>query len=151
MNLGLYKWPQGRIARYAAAGTLLSFVFYSAYKFYAWKGSTAVPLVGNWFKIGRQEIKLGMLGAVLLTILGCLGVYAVAFANAKVGEYLISVEGELRKVYWPKMKPWFSRTTELWGSAYVVVAVVVILSVFIYVVDYWLLTNTVGLIFYSRQ
>jgi preprotein translocase subunit SecE len=88
---------------------------------------------------------------VLVAIAGCLGVYLVAFANARIGEYLITVEGELRKVYWPKMKPWFSRTTELWGSAYVVVAVVVILSIFIYVVDYWLLANTVGPIFYGKQ
>lgn len=150
MNLGLYKWPQGRIARYAAAGTLLSYVFFAAYKFYAWKGASPVPLLASWFKIGRHEIKLGEIGSVLLAVAGCFGVYMVVFANAKLGEYLITVEGELRKVYWPKMKPWFSRTTELWGSAYVVVAVVVILSLFIYVADYWLLANTVGLIFYRQ-
>lgn len=148
MNLGLYKWPQGRIARYSAAGVLLSYIFFAAYKFYAWKGSSPVPFVGEWLKVGRHQIMLGEVGCVLLAIAGCLGVYLVAFANAKVGEYLISVEGELRKVYWPKMKPWFSRTTELWGSAYVVVAVVVILSLFIYVVDYWVMAHTVGLVFY---
>jgi preprotein translocase SecE subunit len=145
MNIGLYKWPQGRIVRYAAAGVLLSYVAYAAYEFYAWRSGDLLP----WLKIGDRPFALGEVGAVVLALAGCVVTYLVAFANVKVGEYLIAVEAELRKVYWPKMKPWFSRATELWGSTYVVVAVVVILSLFIFGVDQ-VLAKTVGRIFYNK-
>ena len=146
MNFGLYKWPQGRVVRYAAAAVVLSLVGYAAYKFYAWKGD----VVFGWMekvRVGNLGLSVGVIGAVALAVIGSLGAYMVVFANAKIGEYLIAVEGELRKVYWPKMKPWFSRQTELWGSTYVVIAVVVIMSLFIFVVDKFLLNNTVGLVF----
>jgi preprotein translocase subunit SecE len=145
MTFGLYKWPQGRVVRYAGAGVVLSLVGYAAYKFYAWQGGWAPGWLAG-VKLGAQPLSVGVLGAVLLGALGCLGAYLLVFANAKVGEYLIAVEGELRKVYWPKMKPWFSRQTELWGSTYVVIAVVIILSFYIFVVDVGL-KHTVGEIF----
>lgn len=150
MTFGLYKWPQGRVVRYVAAAVVHSFVDYAAYKFYAWKGD----VTPDWMaaaKVGDLALSVGVIGAILLVLAGSVGTYLVIFANAKVGEYLIAVEGELRKVYWPKMKPWFSRQTELWGSTYVVIAVVVILSLFIYVVDNLLLNYTVGLIFRDRH
>jgi preprotein translocase SecE subunit len=145
MTFGLYKWPQGRVARYLAAGVVLSFVGYAAYRFYAWK-SDWVPRWMEGVKVGNLSLSKGVIGAILLALAGCLAAYLLAFAHAGVGEYLIAVEGELRKVYWPKMKPWFARQTELWGSTYVVIAVVVILSLFIFVADLGL-KYTVGEIF----
>jgi preprotein translocase SecE subunit len=150
MTFGLYKWPQGRTVRYVAAAVVLSFVGYAAYKFYAWKGDVTF----GWMekaKVGNLALSVGVIGAILLAVIGSVGSYLVVFANAKVGEYLIAVEGELRKVYWPKMKPWFSRQTELWGSTYVVIAVVVIMSLFIFVVDNFFLNYTVGWIFKVRS
>jgi preprotein translocase SecE subunit len=146
MTFGLYKWPQGRVVRYVAAAVILSFVGYAAYKFYAWKGDVIFWGMEK-ARIGNLALSVGVVGAVLMAAAGSIGSYLVVFANPKVSEYLIAVEGELRKVYWPKMKPWFSRQTELWGSTYVVIAVVVILSLFIFVVDKFLLNNTIGLVF----
>ncbi|HOX08116.1 MAG TPA: preprotein translocase subunit SecE [Planctomycetota bacterium] len=145
MTFGLYKWPQGRVVRYIAAAVVLSFVGYAAYKFYVWQ-SDWIPRWMSGVRVGNLGLSVGVIGAVVLAMLGCFGAYMLAFANAKVGEYLIAVEGELRKVYWPKMKPWFSRQTELWGSTYVVIAVVVILSLFIFLADLGL-KYSVGLIF----
>ena len=146
MTFGLYKWPQGRVVRYIAAGVVLSFVGYAAYRFYAWQSDWVLGWMAG-VKVGNLALSVGVVGAVLLAAAGCVGAYVLAFAHPGVGEHLITVEGELRKVYWPKMKPWFSRQTELWGSTYVVIAVVVILSLFIYVADHVLLNHTVGLIF----
>ncbi len=145
MTFGLYKWPQGRVVRYLAAGVLLSFVGFAAYKMYAWQGDwVPEPLASA--HVGDLKLSVGVLGGIGIALLGSVLSYLVVFANAKVGEYLIAVEGELRKVYWPKMKPWFARQTELWGSTYVVIAVVVVLSLFIYVADLGL-KYTVGEIF----
>jgi preprotein translocase subunit SecE len=146
MTFGLYKWPQGRVVRYVAAAVLLSFVGFAAYRFYAWK-SDVVPSFMSGAKLGNLSVSVGVLGAMLLSAVGSVIAYLLVFANPRVSEHLIAVEGELRKVYWPKMKPWFSRQTELWGSTYVVIAVVVIFSLFIFVVDTFLLNPTVGRIF----
>ncbi len=133
MSLGLYKWPQGRILRYLAAAVGLSYVSYGAHRFYAWKSGDALPFAAPG---ALPEIfNLGYVGALLVLLAGTLAIYFVVFTNAKAADYLIAVEGEMRKVYWPKIKPWFSWSSELWGSTYVVIIVVVILSVFIKLID----------------
>jgi preprotein translocase subunit SecE len=146
MTFGLYKWPQGRVVRYVAAAVVLSFVGFAAYRFYAWKSDVVPPWMAG-AKMGNLSVSVGVMGAILLAAAGCVGAYLLVFAHPRVGEHLIAVEGELRKVYWPKMKPWFSRQTELWGSTYVVIAVVVIFSLFIFLVDRFLLNPTVGWVF----
>ncbi len=133
MSSGLYKWPQGRVLRYLAAAVCLSYVSYGAYRFYAWKSGDPLPFVAPGTL--PEAFNLGVVGGVLVLLAGVVGIYFLAFTNARAADYLIAVEGEMRKVYWPKIKPWFSWSSELWGSTYVVIIVVVILSVFIQVLD----------------
>ena len=133
MSWGLYKWPQGRVVRYLSALVCLSYVAFGAYRFYAWKSRTPLPFVPAGTL--PEALSLGVVGAIFLVLAASVGVYLLAFANARIADYLIAVEGEMRKVYWPKIKPWFSWSSELWGSTYVVIIVVVILSVFIRVID----------------
>ena len=133
MSLGPYKWPQGRVLRYIAGAVCLSYVAFGAWRFWAWKSSDPLPLVPPGAV--PEILGLGLVGSVLVLLVGAALTYWVVFRHPKVGDYLIGVEGEMRKVYWPKIKPWFSWSSELWGSTYVVVIVVVILSVFIRLVD----------------
>jgi preprotein translocase SecE subunit len=133
MNLVPYKWPQGRVIRYVAATVCLSYVGYAAYSFWAWQGNAPLPLVGG--EADPAYLKLGFVGALALLLAGSAVTYLTVFAHAKLTDYLIAVEGEMRKVYWPKVKPWFSWGSELWGSTYVVIIVVIILSVFLQAID----------------
>jgi preprotein translocase SecE subunit len=137
MSFAPYKWPQGRIMRYVAAAVCLSYVGFGAYRTYNWLSASKLP-----FQLGKalpvslaKTVTPGVLGSVLLLLAGSVAIYSLVFVNVKVTDYLIQVEGEMRKVYWPKMKPWFAWSSELWGSTYVVVIVVVILSAFIFAVD----------------
>jgi preprotein translocase SecE subunit len=123
--------------RYVAGAVCLSYLAFGTYRTHLWLGSDPLP-----FGLGADlppwlaaVLTPGVLGSVLLLVAGAVGIYYLVFVNPKVAEYLISVEGEMRKVYWPKIKPWFSWSSELWGSTYVVIIVVVILSVFIRVID----------------
>ncbi|MHC4915952.1 MAG: preprotein translocase subunit SecE [Planctomycetota bacterium] len=133
MSIAPYKWPQGRVIRYLAAAVCLSYISFGTYCFWAWKSDAALPFVprGQF----SETFSLGLVGSALLALAGAIAVYFLVFTNAKVTDYLISVEGEMRKVYWPKIKPWFAWSSELWGSTYVVIIVVVVLSVFIRVID----------------
>ncbi len=137
MSLGPYKWPQGRVMRYVAAAVGLSYLSFGVYRTYTWLVGKKLPFeLGKALPEGVAKVLTpGVLGSVLLLVVGAVGVYMLVFVNARIADYLISVEGEMRKVYWPKIKPWFAWSSELWGSTYVVIIVVVILSVFIRVVD----------------
>jgi preprotein translocase SecE subunit len=121
------------VIRYLGAAVCLSYVAYGAYCFWAWKGVQPVPFVGA--ESNPPYAKLGFVGAAALLVAGVIGTYLVIFVNARAADYLIAVEGEMRKVYWPKIRPWFSWGSELWGSTYVVIIVVVVLSVFLQLVD----------------
>jgi len=151
MSLGLYKWPQGRVVRYLAGAVCLSYVSFGAFRMYAWLADSELP-----FGLGRQlpeawarVLTPSLIGAVLLLLAGAVATYMLVFVNVKVADYLISVEAEMRKVYWPKVKPWFAWSSELWGSAYVVIIVTIVMAVFLKVVDEGF-THTVARIFYSK-
>jgi len=137
MSLGPYKWPQGRVMRYVAAAVCLSYLSFGVYRTYTWLGAKKLPveLVKSMPEGVAKVVTPAVLGSVVLLLVGAVGIYLLAFVNARAADFLISVEAEMRKVYWPKIKPWFAWSSELWGSTYVVIIVVVILSVFIRVVD----------------
>lgn len=119
--------------RYLSALVCLSYGVFGAYRFYAWQARSPLPFVAPGAV--PEALSVGVVGAIILVLAGAAGTYFLVFVNPKVTDYLIEVESEMRKVYWPKVKPWFSWSSELWGSAYVVIVVVVVISVFIQVVD----------------
>jgi preprotein translocase subunit SecE len=137
MSFRLYKWPQGRVIRYLAGAVGLSYVLFASMCFRDWRSNDTPLFEASTDNLQWLEgvLTVGNIGFVVVLLLGALFIYSMVFASAKVGEYLIGVETEMRKVYWPRIKPWFSWSSELWGSTYVVIIVVVIITVFIYLVD----------------
>jgi len=53
-----------------------------------------------------------------------------------VFQFVKEAKAELQKVVWPQTKPLFSPKTELWGAAYVTIALTFILAGFIGVIDF---------------
>lgn len=76
-------------------------------------------------------------GMVLGVITGLVIVgvsYYLCILNPKSVAFLNETESELRKVIWPKARP-VSSSTELWQYTIAVIALMVVLVVYIFVVD----------------
>lgn len=71
---------------------------------------------------------------VLLVTLGLLAFYII-YVRTRTAEFLVKTDGELAKVTWPKITPWFKPEAKVWGATYVVIIVLVVLTVYIMVVD----------------
>ena len=146
----LYRWPQGRTIRWCAAGAGMAYLLFAALR---WNGAyDGVKLVEGVRFLGASfDVTLGLIGAAVLALGGLFLVGYLFFAHPRISDFLIESEGELRKVTWPAVRPWFRGSTELWGATYVVIVVVVVLAVFTWLVDYWVLTHTVGQLFYGAK
>ena len=112
---------------------LLAMGAFSAYRWYLW----ALDKGYEWPlpRIGAHQLHWGEVGAALLVIVATLIAYRICFVRQGSSDFLVETEIELRKVTWPEYKPWFKADTELWGSTYVVIVVVVALTLFIFLVD----------------
>lgn len=69
-----------------------------------------------------------ILGGLIIVLLGGCGLY-FPFFHKKTADFLIDTQSEMKKVAWA---PW----AEVRGSTGVVIASVVIMAVFLFVVDY---------------
>jgi preprotein translocase subunit SecE len=133
MSWKAYRPGEGRWARLTAFVAILGLGAFAAYRWYLWADKTG--LRGGLPRIGMYELTWAEVGAgILIVVFAMLG-YRTCFASPGSSDFLIETEIELRKVTWPQWKPLFSSKAELWGSAYVVIAVVVALAVFVYAVD----------------
>lgn len=129
----------------------MAYLLFAAYR---WHGfASDVPIGQVRLPLLRVPLTLtaGHAGAVVLAFGGLALVYYLFFMYPRISDFLIESEGELRKVTWPSAKPWFKASTELWGATYVVIAVVVILAVFTWLVDYWIFRPTLLELFFGGK
>jgi preprotein translocase subunit SecE len=137
MSWQTYRPGEGRWARFGALAVVLGMAAFGAYRWHlmasAW---TRLPWLGRLPLIGRHELNWGEIGAALILIAFTLLAYRVCFVKQGSSDFLIETEIELRKVTWPEWKPMFRMSTELWGSAYVVILVVAALALLIAAIDY---------------
>ena len=134
MSWKVYRPGEGRWARLLAMVAILAMGAFSAYRWHLWAERAEWR---RWLLpgIGAHQVTWSEVGAaVLMTTFALVG-YRICFARTTTSDFLIETEIELRKVTWPQWKPLFRSKTELWGSTYVVILVIVILAVFIGVVD----------------
>ena len=132
--------------RWCAAGAALAYMLFAALRWYGFMAGARTGL-----EVFGLPVSVGQVGATVLALGGLVLVYYLFFVHPKISDFLIESEGELRKVTWPAAKPWFRGSTELWGATYVVIAVVLILAAFTYLLDYYVLTHTVGWLFYGGK
>ncbi|MHC4885520.1 MAG: preprotein translocase subunit SecE [Planctomycetota bacterium] len=118
----MFKAGQGMGSRIGIFALILTFGLYSGHSWYNWHTIADLPALSFG----------GGIGLVLVSLF--IG-YSVSFKAEKSSDFLIDMDGELRKVIWPEVKPPFDPKAEAWGATYVVIVTVVVLTLFIYVVD----------------
>ena len=140
MSWQTYRPGEGRWGRFGALAVVLGMSAFGAYRWHLWGSSGSwsnwLPWLGRLPMIGRHELNWGEIGAALILIVFTLLAYRVCFVRSGSSDFLIETEIELRKVTWPEWKPMFRMSTELWGSAYVVILVVAALALLIAAIDY---------------
>jgi len=138
MSLSPYRPQDGWLVRRLFFILLVAFGGFSAYRAYIWLKSygltVRLPGVGA-LGIGEHVLMWGEVAAATLIIAFFVGAYYLIFLNRRASDFLVEVESELRKVSWPEYKPVGSPKAELWGSTYVVIGVVIVMTVFVGVVD----------------
>ncbi|MCB9851546.1 MAG: preprotein translocase subunit SecE [Phycisphaerales bacterium] len=130
---GIYKPGQGYYTRMWTAigfGTLVIWLIA-----FLWQKLSVYGATGST----TLMIQVGMAVAVLV-IFGVVG-YRLLGRNAKVNDFLIATEGEMKKVNWTSRK-------EIIGSTKVVIFVLVGMSVLLFVVDivFMLLFSSIGVL-----
>lgn len=128
MSFGIYKQGQGYWTR------MMTFIGGSV--LFAWGGAWLAAQVskidfaknpdGSFVTMDPKYWQL--LAGALTLIVGVALSYTFAYAKAGTGEFLISTEGEMKKVNW-------STRREIVGSTWVVVGISVILAICLFVVD----------------
>lgn len=122
MNLGIYKEGQGFWTR------LMSFMGWGV--MFAW---AAAWLYGQ---VGKADLKATGIepqyfqggAAIVVLLVGVVLCYAFCYNRPTTGEFLISTEGEMKKVNWSTKK-------EVRGSTMVVVTIAVLLGLSLFAVD----------------
>ena len=135
--LNIHKPGQGMSSRVGAVVLGLLLGFYAGYCWYWWLFPGGETLL-------QRVLTAGFLGGIILFLgLSGLAIY-LALLQATASDYLIDMDGELRKVVWPATQPLFDPKTDAWGSTYVVIACTILFTVFIGVVD-WCLHHTISM------
>lgn len=114
----LYKRSQGRVARQVTFATLAIIIALGAWRLNAW-------LDGRFDASGRQQFEY-IVPLVVLAVGWWASFRLVQLP--KFADFLISVEGEMNKVTWPKQG-------ELWRASMVVIVVIFLLAAILYGYD----------------
>lgn len=96
-----------------------------------WMGSLL-----RWAEEPKAEEAISLYGSLLVAAVGLLIAYYYLWVQPRSSEFLIKTDGELAKVNWPKITPWFKPDTKVWGATYVVLIVVAALTVYVFGVDF---------------
>jgi preprotein translocase subunit SecE len=78
---------------------------------------------------------VAFIGVAVLLVAGGLASFYFIYVRVRSAEFLVKTDGELAKVTWPKITPWFKPEAKVWGATYVVLIVLALLTVYIMVVD----------------
>lgn len=101
-------------------------VILAVYLFFGFKWGVERPIAGSF----TWGLALGIVTGVVIVGVA----YYYCMLNPKSKAFLNETESELRKVVWPKAKP-VSASTELWQYTLAVIALMVALVVYIFIVD----------------
>ena len=138
MGWRIYRPNDGILVRRIAVIAFLLLTGFACFRWFLWMQDTIWPFVpGNappWDQ-PPWNLHWGTVGAAALGLGGLLIGFRICFVSPKVSTFLIETEVELRKVSWPEYKPWFSSQAEVWGSTYVVVAVLLLMAVLLFSID----------------
>jgi preprotein translocase subunit SecE len=100
--IGTYKKGQGAIARLLAVGALSAMGLYGCISLYRALAarSDQWPWLGNALNLGALSVQIYLLITIASVILVGAGILFI-LSRARVVDYLINSEAEMRKVSWP--------------------------------------------------
>jgi preprotein translocase SecE subunit len=141
----VHKPGEGTVVRLGLFVLGLTFAVFTAYHWYHYcillqkallrlLGVFKAEFLLSWSVGPAREYVKGVGAVVLLLALLFLS-YHYIYCHPKSAEFLVQTDGEMKKVNWPAVAPWFRPSTQVWGSAYVVLMVVVFLSLYVFGVD----------------
>jgi preprotein translocase subunit SecE len=154
----VHKPGEGYTTRLGMFIVALLFVLFTCHHwFYNWISvrDFATKYLGlgfalNWtITVSNATRYVSIGGAVILFFIGAMIAYYYIYCFQRSAEFLVKTDGELAKVNWPKISPWFKSETQVWGATYVVLIVVFVLTVYVFGVDY-LLQSMAHFLFYSK-
>ncbi|PCJ63014.1 MAG: preprotein translocase subunit SecE [Planctomycetota bacterium] len=120
------KVSELNVLRYSLVVIAVGLAVYTGTGVYDWGSSKMIQ--GSGYSYGQL---LGMV--VGLVIIGVGSYYSLS--NTKAVAFVNETEAELRKVVWPKAKP-FAASTELWHYTIAIIVLMVVLVSYIGVVDF---------------
>ena len=140
----MYKRDQGYATR------VITFVLITLIGFYAawcWMNHDN-PLLRRWGIVGEEASRIiCQAGAAVIAVWMTIWGWRVAFRRERSGEFLIDLDGEMRKVVWPAVQPLFDSKTEAWGSTYVVITCTIFFTILIFCLDTVLSVGIQSLLF----
>lgn len=134
MLFQIYKKKQGQIVRWINFAVWSLLFLYGTYRLYFFLGTWQWAIKHKWlrFIIPLLDIEVVVDPRLLIGIAGgifCLWViFYLTFQKERTSEFLIDTESEMRKVSWPTV-------SQVVKFSIAVILIVVILSVYLYVVD----------------
>ena len=145
-SLQAYKPGEGYATRLGIMVVVLSYVGFACHHwFYYWSFirdfvQSVLPkfmsgLVG-WMSDKTAEGYISGIGTLLIAMVGFYVGYYFIYVKESSAEFLIKTDGELAKVTWPKITPWFKADTQVWGATYVVIIVIAALTLYVFCLDY---------------
>ncbi len=127
MDIGIYKQGQGHWTRLMTfMGGMVMFAWGAAWLAGQLRKGDFFRRPDGTYAVEPVFIQYG--AAIIVVIIGAGLCYWFAYSRPGSGEFLISTEGEMKKVNWSSKK-------ELVGSTWVVVGVAVILAACLFIVD----------------
>jgi len=136
----MYKWPQGKLIR--AISLLLALVIAADLAFNGAWANTSTSL-GKTGAGTLPQLIVGIIYAVLAFVALVGGVIAIGFKQSSV-DFLIEVEQEMTRVTWPA-------SNELIRSTAVIAAMIVVLGLVIFIVDWFNLKVLFETLYGSRS
>jgi preprotein translocase subunit SecE len=91
---------------------------------------------------------IATLGTLTIAAAGFAVAYFFIYVKRRTAEFLIKTDGELSKVNWPSITPWFKPESKVWGATYVVLIVVAALTLYVFSVDL-VLQSIANFLFYG--
>ena len=135
----VHKPGEGYATRLAMMAVVFAYVLYACYHwYYDWVTLRDVlpSFLTDWTLDNKISKAIAWAGTAAIALVGSLVGYYYIYIKRESAEFLIKTDGELAKVTWPKIAPWFRADTQVWGATYVVLLVVFALTVYVFGVDF---------------
>jgi len=146
-TFSVHKPGEGYATRLGIMAISMAYVFFAAHRwYYNWVFLrdiidgffSAIGLSGatSWMLESRATTAIAIVGAIAIVFGGFMLGYHLVYCKRSTADFLVKTDGELAKVSWPAVTPWFKPEAKVWGATYVVLIFVAMLALYVFVIDY---------------